>query len=83
MSLTTALSQSCDTYFYDVGNRYYTRGEHERPYWTKMQSWAKKFGFGQSAGLDIGGEADGLLPTPAWRKRIGRRPGTRPGTRAT
>jgi len=72
MSLTTALSQSCDTYFYDLGNRYYVRGEHERPYWTKMQGWAKKFGFGQPSGLDIGGEAAGLLPTPAWRKRIGR-----------
>ena len=72
MSLTTALAQSCDTYFYDVGNRYYTRGEHERAYWTKMQAWAKKFGFGQTAGLDIGGEAEGLLPTPAWRKRIGK-----------
>jgi penicillin-binding protein 2 len=68
MSLTTALSQSCDTYFYDVGNRYYTRGEHERKYWTAMQGWAKKFGFGEATGLDIGGEATGLLPTPAWRK---------------
>ena len=68
MSLTTALSQSCDTFFYDVGNRYYTRGEHERKYWTAMQAWARKFGFGQAPGLDIGGEATGLLPTPAWRK---------------
>ena len=68
MTLSTALSQSCDTYFYDVGNRYFERGERERPYWTKMQSWAKKFGFGQQAGLDISGEATGLLPTPAWRK---------------
>ncbi len=68
MALTTALSQSCDTYFYDVGNRYYTRGEHERKYWTAMQAWARKFGFGQAPGLDIGGEATGLLPTPAWRK---------------
>ena len=69
MSLTTALAQSCDTYFYDVGNRYYTRGEHERKYWTAMQAWARKFGFGQAPGLDIGGEATGLLPTPAWRKK--------------
>jgi penicillin-binding protein 2 len=68
MTLTTALAQSCDTYFYEVGNRYYTRGENERRYWTAMQEWAKKFGFGQAAGLDIGGEATGLLPTPAWRK---------------
>jgi len=37
-----------------------------------MQGWARKFGFGQPAGLDISGEAAGLLPTPAWRKRIGR-----------
>ena len=48
MTLATALSQSCDTYFYDVGNRYFERGERERPYWTKMQAWAKKFGFGQA-----------------------------------
>jgi penicillin-binding protein 2 len=68
MTLSTALSQSCDTYFYDIGNRYFERGERERAYWTKMQAWAKKFGFGQQAGFDIGGEAPGLLPTPAWRR---------------
>jgi penicillin-binding protein 2 len=28
MALTTALAQSCDTYFYEVGNRYYERGEN-------------------------------------------------------
>ena len=71
MTLTTALSQSCDTYFYDVGYRYYVRGEreHEREYWTKMQDWARKFGFGEPTGLDIGGESTGLLPTPEWRKQ--------------
>ena len=68
MSLTTALAQSCDTYFYEVGNRYYTRGELQRGYWTRMQSWARKFGFGEKPGLDIGGGTTGLLPTPAWRK---------------
>ncbi len=69
MTLATALSQSCDTYFYELGNRYYERGESERAYWTKLQGWARKFGFGQPAGLDIGGEVSGLLPTPAWRKK--------------
>jgi penicillin-binding protein 2 len=68
MTLTTALSQSCDTYFYDVGNRYYERGERERKYWTAMQDWARKFGFGAPSGIDIGGEEGGLLPTPAWRR---------------
>ena len=51
MTLTTALSQSCDTYFYDVGNRYYERGEHERPYWTRMQA------LGQEVRLRPGGRA--------------------------
>lgn len=69
MTLTTALSQSCDTYFYDIGNRYFERGETERAYWTKMQDWARKFGFGETSGLDIGGETAGLVPTPEWRKR--------------
>ena len=69
MTLTTALAQSCDTYFYDVGNRYFERGEHDRPYWTRMQDWARKFGFGTAPDLDIGGATAGLIPTPAWRKQ--------------
>ncbi len=32
-----------------------------------MQQWAREFGFGSPTGLDIGGEADGLVPTPDWR----------------
>ncbi|MBA2383755.1 MAG: hypothetical protein H0V68_03720, partial [Actinobacteria bacterium] len=69
MTLTTALAQSCDTYFYGVGNRYFERGEHDRPYWTRMQNWARKFGFGAVPGLDIGGDTEGRIPTPAWRKQ--------------
>jgi penicillin-binding protein 2 len=34
-----------------------------------MQQWARTFGFGRTTGLDIGGEAEGLLPTPDWRKK--------------
>ena len=35
----------------------------------RLQEWAHRFGFGEQAGLDIGGEATGLVPTPAWRKK--------------
>ncbi len=66
MTLTTALAQSCDTYFYTVGDRFYQRGPAA---WSRVQEWATKFGFGNAAGLDIGGEVDGLVPTPAWRKK--------------
>jgi len=66
MALYEALATSCDTYFYDVGYRFYTGGSER---WDRLQDWARIFGFGAPAGIDIGGEADGLVPTPAWRKR--------------
>jgi penicillin-binding protein 2 len=64
MTLPEALAESCDTYFYEIGNRFYERGGEAR---VRMQQWAKAFGFGSATGLDIGGEAEGLVPTPDWR----------------
>jgi penicillin-binding protein 2 len=66
MTLPEALAESCDTYFYEIGNRFYEGGSESR---VRMQQWAHRFGFGVPTGLDIGGEADGLVPTPEWRKR--------------
>jgi penicillin-binding protein 2 len=66
MTLPTALAESCDTYFYEVGNRFYNEGKSGRE---RLQEWAHRFGFGEKAGLDIGGEATGLVPTPEWRKK--------------
>lgn len=66
MTLPEALAESCDTYFYEIGNRFYERGSEGRG---RMQQWAQRFGFGAPTGLDIGGEAEGLLPTPDWRRR--------------
>lgn len=69
MNLPEALATSCDTYFYVVGNRFYEGGSAER---SRMQQWARKFGFGAPTGLDIGNEAPSwqtIVPTPAWRKR--------------
>jgi penicillin-binding protein 2 len=66
MRLDEALAESCDTYFYEIGNRFYNRGSEGR---ARMQQWARKFGFGGTTGLDIGGEAEGLLPTPEWRRK--------------
>ncbi|MBA2643799.1 MAG: penicillin-binding protein 2 [Actinobacteria bacterium] len=66
MRLDEALAESCDTYFYEIGDRFYQRGSEGR---VRLQEWARKFGFGEATGLDIGGEAEGLLPTPEWRRR--------------
>jgi penicillin-binding protein 2 len=66
MDLMTALEASCDTYFYQLGDAFYklppNRGH-------PLQAWAARFGIGKPTGIDVPGEARGLLPTPEWRKR--------------
>ncbi len=65
MSLATALAASCDTYFYQVGLDFY---DLPKQFGSPLQRIARRFGFGETTGLDIGGDVPGLLPTPAWRK---------------
>ena len=65
MDLPTALAASCDTYFYQVGERFYGMPARLGP---RLQVWASRFGFGASTGVDLGPEQRGLLPTPDWRK---------------
>ena len=64
MTLPTALAYSCDTYFYRLGNSFYLlppdRGQPE-------QNWARAFGFGRQAPIEIGPQASGLLPTIDWK----------------
>jgi penicillin-binding protein 2 len=64
MALPTAIAYSCDTYFYRLGNAFYLlpqdRGQPE-------QMWARRFGFGHRAPVEIGPQATGLLPTIAWK----------------
>ena len=62
MTLTTALAASCDTYFYQVALRFYQRTD------SPLQRWARTMGFGAPTGIDLGPEATGLIPTPAWHR---------------
>ncbi len=68
MSLRTALANSCDTYFYQVGTIFY------RQKGSPMQAWARRMGFGRRTGIDVGPESAGLVPTPAWHKRYFKSP---------
>jgi penicillin-binding protein 2 len=64
MDLSTALEVSCDTFFYQLGDKFYgqpgSAGE-------QFQGWIRKFGYGQTPPLDAGGAQPGLVPNPLWK----------------
>jgi len=66
MTLPTALAESCDTWFYQLGDDFYKAPPSAGH---PLQAWASKFGFGKKTGVDVGPESAGLLPTPEWRHR--------------
>jgi penicillin-binding protein 2 len=66
ISLPKALAESCDTYFYRVGDEFYKLPESRGH---ALQNWASRFGFGATTGIDVGPEIPGLVPTPEWREK--------------
>ena len=66
MTLPTAIAASCDTFFYQLGYKFYKEPPSAGH---PLQAWAAKFGIGRRTGVDIGPESAGLLPTPEWRRR--------------
>jgi penicillin-binding protein 2 len=59
LNLIEGIAQSCDVYFYDVGNR--TGIDN-------IAAVANRLGLGQRTGLDIPGERPGTVPSTAWKK---------------
>jgi penicillin-binding protein 2 len=64
MSLPTALAQSCDTWFYRLGDRIYAADPSKQG--MLIQQWARKLGLGSTPPIDVTGAAPGLIPTPKW-----------------
>ncbi|MFC5497174.1 penicillin-binding protein 2 [Caenimonas terrae] len=60
-----SIVQSCDTYYYALANDMGVDLMHEQ-----MQH----FGFGELTGIDILGEAKGLLPSTQWKRTAYKRP---------
>lgn len=60
VDLERALSESCDVYFYQVGQRVGV---------DRLASYATRLGLGRKTGVDIEHEKGGLIPTSDWKKR--------------
>ncbi|WP_299568704.1 penicillin-binding protein 2 [uncultured Shewanella sp.] len=55
----SSIMDSCDTFFYDLA---YKVGVD------KMAAFMSKFGFGESSGIDIYEEANGIMPSKDWKR---------------
>ncbi|MFV2031181.1 MAG: penicillin-binding protein 2, partial [Gammaproteobacteria bacterium] len=58
VNLTSAITQSCDVYFYDLA---YNLGID------KMSAALAQFGFGEKTDIDSTGERSGILPSREWK----------------
>jgi len=68
IAMQTALQFSSDVFYYTLGDR---MNDNERS--GPLQRWARKLGIGRETAVDLPGEAEGLLPTPAWRNELYRK----------
>ncbi len=60
VSFHKALVESCDVYFYTMGDRIG---------WDRVAEYARKLGYGSLTGILLPDEKPGLIPTTAWKKK--------------
>ncbi|HEB49867.1 MAG TPA: penicillin-binding protein 2 [Desulfobulbus sp.] len=60
VKLQRALAESCDVYFYQVGQRLGV---------DRLARYARLFGLGRKTGIEMEHEKPGLIPTAAWKKK--------------
>ncbi|MCM1320723.1 MAG: penicillin-binding protein 2 [Bacteroides sp.] len=61
LDLRNALAQSCNVYYWTVGR--------DNLGVDVISSYAKEFGFGQTAQIDLPNQSNGFVPTPQWKER--------------
>jgi len=65
VDLYKSIVVSCNTYYYVLANDMGIDA---------ISGFMRPFGFGQRSGIDLPGEAEGVLPSPEWKKKRFKRP---------
>lgn len=65
MAMRQAIAQSCDVYFYTLAHDLGIERIHDA---------LRHFGFGLPTGIDIGGEAAGMVPSRDWKRKVFEQP---------
>ncbi|MCH9689071.1 MAG: penicillin-binding protein 2 [Gammaproteobacteria bacterium] len=61
IQLKRAITVSCDTYFYQLGNKLGINA---------IEDILRRFGFGQLSHIDLKEENSGIVPSPHWKKQM-------------
>ncbi len=61
VAVQQAIAQSCDVYFYQVGQRLGINA---------IADYARRFGLGSPLGIALDHEAPGVIPDSAWKKQV-------------
>ena len=61
VSIVKAIRRSNDIFFYKLG---------EMLGLERIESWAKKYGYGEKTGVELAGELDGIVPNEKWKKEV-------------
>lgn len=61
LDMKNAMAQSCDVYYWTIGRDYLGI--------EKIASYAREFGFGKSAQIDLPSQVTGLVPTAEWKEK--------------
>jgi penicillin-binding protein 2 len=74
INLYGAIARSSNIYFYmascGIPKEYRGLGDDDESSGVILGYYARQFGFGDTTGIDIGGEAPGIVPSPEWKRRI-------------
>lgn len=68
VQLPYALQVSSDVFFYTLGGRLQEDIDSDGEEY--IQDWARQLGLGAPTGIDVPGEAAGLVPNPEWRNDL-------------
>jgi len=60
VNVVDALTFSCNVFFYKTGYRLGI---------DRIEKWARRFGFGETTGIDLPYEVPGLVPSPEWKRK--------------
>jgi penicillin-binding protein 2 len=62
------VSQSCDVYFYKIGGGYKDEVPNGGLGIWRIGEYARAIGYGAISGIELPGEASGLIPDPTWKR---------------